>query len=116
MNSLYPRRLGSWTGYFCVLPELYIIVCSLQFQQQIHCVIPQKNGNEPLIMFSNGAVCPLSTAVGTRKEGNNTSLLNGDEIIEDCHLVTDEICTFVAVLCRSSSVGSASNLNDKTNE
>jgi hypothetical protein len=67
-------------------------------------------------VFSNGAICPFSTAVGTRKEGNNTSSLDGDEIIEDCHLVTDEICTFVTVLCRSSSVGSASNLTDKTNE
>jgi len=67
-------------------------------------------------LFSNGAVCPLNTAVGTRKEGNNTSLLDGDEIIEDCHLVTDEICTFVTVLCRTSSVGSASNLTDKRHE
>jgi hypothetical protein len=78
-------------------------VKKMKFQQQIHCVIAQKNGKEPLILFSNGAVCPLSTAVGTRKEGNNTSLLDVDEIIEDCHLVTDEICTFVTVLCRSSS-------------
>ena len=99
-----------------MFPKVYIIVCSLQFQQQIHCVIAQKNGKEPLILFSNGAVCPLSTAVGTRKEGNNTSLLDVDEIIEDCHLVTDEICTFVTVLCRSSSVGSASNLTDKTHK
>jgi len=67
-------------------------------------------------LFSNGAVCPLSTAVETRKEGSSTSLLDDDEIIEDCHLVTDEICTFVTVLCRSSSVGSACNLTDKTHE
>ncbi|GFG36472.1 hypothetical protein Cfor_11811 [Coptotermes formosanus] len=74
----------------------------IKLQQQIHCVIPQKNGNEPLIMFSNGAVCPLSTAVGNRKEEYNTSLLDSNEIVEDYHLVTYEVCTFITILSRSS--------------
>jgi hypothetical protein len=93
---------------------MYIIVCLLQFQQQINCIIPQKNGSEPLIMFCNGAVYPLSTAVETRKEGPHTLLLDSDEIIEDYHLVTYEICTFITVLSRNSLVGSENNLTCKT--
>lgn len=87
------------------------MVCLFQFEQQIHCVIPQTNGSEPLIMFTNGAVYPLSTAVETRKEENISSLLDTNEIIEDYHLLANETCTFLTILSRNSLVCSISYLN-----
>jgi hypothetical protein len=94
---------------------LHFIVCLLQFHQQIYCVIPQTKGNEPLIMFSNGAVYPLSTAVEKRKEEVDSSLLDANEVIEDYHLVAYETCTFITLFCRNSLVcfTSTSNLTHK---
>jgi hypothetical protein len=87
-----------------VLLRVFVIVCLLQFQQQIHCVIPQTKGSEPLIMFSNGAVYPLSTAMENRKEENHSSLLDTSEIIEDYHLMAYETCTFITLFSRNSLV------------
>lgn len=92
---------------------LHFIVFLLQFHQQIHCVIPQTEGNEPLILFSNGAVCPLSTAVESRKEEIDSSLLDANEVIEDYHLVAYETFTFVTLFCRNSSVCFMNNLTHK---
>jgi hypothetical protein len=92
---------------------LHAIVCLLQFHQQIHCVIPQPEGNEPLIMFSNGAVYPLSTAVENRKREIDSSLLGANEVIEDYHVVTYETFTFVTLFYRNCSVCFITNLTYK---
>ncbi|PNF31620.1 hypothetical protein B7P43_G17189 [Cryptotermes secundus] len=75
----------------------------IKFHQQIHCVIPQTEGNEPLILFSNGAVCPLRTAVESRKKEIDSSLLDANEVIEDYRLVEYENFTFITLFCRNSS-------------
>jgi hypothetical protein len=93
------------------ITRVCVVVCLLQFQQQIHCVIPQANGSEPLIMFTNGAVYPLSTAVESRKEENISSLLSTNEVIEDYHLLANETCTFITIISRSSLVYSTSTFN-----
>ncbi|PSN52742.1 hypothetical protein C0J52_06156 [Blattella germanica] len=77
-------------------------VKKIKFQEPIHCILPHKNGNEPLIIFNNGVVTPLSKALETRETENQQSQLSSDEIIEDCHLVTHEDSNYITIFSRNS--------------
>ncbi|KAJ9575909.1 hypothetical protein L9F63_007221 [Diploptera punctata] len=77
-------------------------VKKIKFQEQVHCILPPKNGNGALIVFNNGVVEPLSTALETRKTKNTKAILASDEEIEDCKVVVHQNYTYVTIFSRKS--------------
>ncbi|XP_066991508.2 nucleolar protein 11 [Anabrus simplex] len=73
-----------------------------KFEEGIHCIIPQSDGDPAVVLFRNGCVALLAAAVESRKEAISGPILQRDETITDYYCVSNMGRKFITFVTRDA--------------